>query len=64
MVFIIGYVFGGFSKKRALTTITKVATILLIVLFFAINAISMRARFSDRGHWRNGCDSEKLEQRH
>jgi len=33
MVFIIGYVFGGFSKKATLRTITKIASILVIVLF-------------------------------
>lgn len=64
MVFIIGHVFGGFSKKPALTVITKVAAILLIVLFFATNAVSMRARFSDKGHWAHGCDSARVEQRH
>lgn len=61
MVFIIGYVFGGFSKRPALTVITKVAAILLIVLFFAVNAISMRGRFGDRDHWRHGCDSARIE---
>lgn len=35
MVFIIGYVFGSFSKKKSLTTITRVAAILVIVLFIA-----------------------------
>jgi len=35
MVFILGYVFGGFSKKRSLTRLTRVAAILIIVLFVA-----------------------------
>lgn len=33
MVFIFGYVFGSFSKKKSLVTLTKVATILIVVLF-------------------------------
>lgn len=47
MVFIVGYVFGGFSKRPALVTITKIAVVLSIVLFIATNALSMRA-----GAWR------------
>lgn len=38
MVFIIGYVFGNFSARSVLKTITKVAAILVIVLFLASNA--------------------------
>lgn len=45
MVFIIGYVFGGFSKKPALKTITKIGVILSIVLFIAMNGIMMRSAF-------------------
>ena len=41
MVFIIGYVFGSFSKKRALTTIARIASILIIVLYMAANAFMM-----------------------
>jgi hypothetical protein len=37
MVFIIGYVFGNFSKSVALRTITKIASILAIVLFISAN---------------------------
>jgi energy-coupling factor transporter transmembrane protein EcfT len=52
MVFIIGYVFGGFSKKPALRTITKVATILVIVLFMMANVLFMRMAFSrGNGPW-------------
>jgi Na+-driven multidrug efflux pump len=47
MVFIIGYVFGGFSRSAALTTITKVASILAIVLFIVTNVFVMR------GMWRH-----------
>lgn len=32
MVFIVGYVFGSFAKSKTLTKITKVATILIIVI--------------------------------
>ncbi|HXR83599.1 MAG TPA: hypothetical protein VN722_04785 [Hanamia sp.] len=46
MVFIIGYVFGNFSRNTALTTITKVACILAIVLFISANIFFFR--FSSR----------------
>jgi len=53
MVFIIGYIFGGFSKKKSLTRLTKVAAILLIGLFIATNAFFMRQRFQEHnGHFR------------
>ncbi|HXL54835.1 MAG TPA: hypothetical protein VN958_01175 [Chitinophagaceae bacterium] len=42
MVFIIGYVFGNFSKNATLATITKVASILAIVLFISANVLSFR----------------------
>ena len=42
MVFIIGYVFGNFSAKPALRTITKLASILVIVLFIASNVLFFR----------------------
>lgn len=45
MVFIIGYIFGGFSKKPVLTTLSKVAAILVIVLFIATNIFLRRAAF-------------------
>ncbi|MBB6112404.1 hypothetical protein SAMN05421821_11865 [Mucilaginibacter lappiensis] len=59
MVFIIGYVFGGFSKKSALTSITKVAAILVIILFVATNMLFMINRFEyfrGKGH-RRQCDT-------
>jgi len=49
MVFIIGYVFGNFSKSTALTTITRVASILAIVLFISANIFVFRW-----GNWCNG----------
>lgn len=42
MVFIIGYIFGGFSKKKSLTSLTKIAAILVIVLFIAANIFFVR----------------------
>ena len=42
MVFIIGYVFGNFSKRPALKTITKIASILAIVLFISVNIFAFR----------------------
>ncbi len=42
MVFIIGYVFGSFSKNATLTVITKIAAILVIVLFIGANIFAFR----------------------
>ena len=56
MIFILGYVFGNFSASRTLTTITKVASVLAIVLFIASNIFF--ARFG-RG-WRSGHRTECL----
>jgi low affinity Fe/Cu permease len=66
MVFIIGYVFGGFSKKPALTIITKVAAILVIVLFIATNMLFMINRFEHfkgKGHWQR-CDTVYRQVKH
>lgn len=52
MVFIIGYVFGGFSKRPALATLTKVAVIVSIVMFIATTALSFR--FGGWRHQNNG----------
>jgi hypothetical protein len=49
MVFIIGYVFGNFSKKPTLAAITKVASILAIVLFISANVFLFRF-----GGWHSG----------
>ena len=48
MVFIIGYVFGNFSKSTTLSNIAKVASILLIVLFISANIFLFR--FGGRHH--------------
>jgi hypothetical protein len=42
MVFIIGYVFGNFSKRPTLAAISKVASILAIVLFISANIFFFR----------------------
>ena len=46
MIFVLGYIFGNFSKTKTLTVISKIASVLLIVLF--IFSSSMSARF---GRW-------------
>jgi hypothetical protein len=59
MVFIIGYVFGSFSKKPVLKTITKIAVILTIVLFIAGNIFLFRFGGWHHGNYyygRNGCE--------
>jgi len=48
MVFIIGYVFGGFSRSATLTTITRVASIVAIVVFIATNVFMVRSFFRYR----------------
>ncbi|MBO9151550.1 hypothetical protein ACFOTA_04990 [Chitinophaga sp. GCM10012297] len=56
MVFVIGYIFGGFSKRPALARITKVAAILAIVLFIGTNLLLNRLVFAQHrggpGGWR------------
>ena len=55
LVFILGYVFGNFSRKPVLAKITKVAAILLIVLFIAGNFVFLR--WNPR--WRYGNFNKK-----
>lgn len=55
MVFIIGYVFAGFSKNPGLVVLTKIAAILAVVLFIAINGLLMRFAFSRQGNDKPGC---------
>jgi hypothetical protein len=57
-VFILGYVFGNFSKSRTLTQITRVAAVVLIVSFIGSNMAFFRA-----AGWRYGNfhRSERLE---
>ena len=51
MVFIIGAIFGNFSQRRTVAIFSKIAAILVIVLFFATTALSMRF-----GGWRGYRD--------
>ena len=53
MVFVIGYVFGSFSKNPTLTSITRVAAVLAVVLFISSNILSFRT-----GGWRRGADGK------
>lgn len=46
MVFIIGYVFGNFSKSKTLTRFAKLASILVILLFISANIFMFRV-----GRW-------------
>lgn len=50
MVFIIGYVFGNFSKSRVLTRMTKVASMLLVLFFIGMNIFL--GRFATRNGMR------------
>jgi hypothetical protein len=63
MVFVIGYVFGNFSRKRSLTRITKVAAILAIVLFTATSVAAFRSGTWRHGErWQYGCHYHDHEQ--
>ena len=60
LVFILGYIFGGFSRSVRLTRITKVAAIVLVVTFVWANLAFFRF-----GGWRYGnfnCN-DRLEHR-
>ena len=63
LVFIIGYVFGNFSKNRTLTRITKVASVLLVVMFIGMNIAF--GRFAARNGMRNpaawGCQNQQAD---
>ena len=51
MVFIIGAIFGNFSQRRTLAIFSKIAAILVIVLFFVTTGLGMRF-----GGWRGYRD--------
>ena len=53
MVFIIGYVFGGFSKKPVLTRFARIASILVIVLYISTGIFFFRSG----GGWRHGVNN-------
>jgi hypothetical protein len=62
MVFIIGYIFGGFAKNPALVSLTKVAAILAIVLFVAANVFFMRLVFRHAADGEHGAGKPKWQQ--
>ncbi len=59
MVFIIGYIFGGFSRKPLLATLSKVASILAIVLFISANMLLMRFAFGHGCPWNQRQEHSK-----
>ncbi|MEH6305854.1 hypothetical protein RYH73_09385 [Olivibacter sp. CPCC 100613] len=63
MIFIIGYIFGGFANKPVLATISKVAAILVIFLFIAANifAFQWRSNRHFEKHARH-CDQVEYKQ--
>ena len=58
MVFIIGYIYGSFSRKRTLTTLARISAILVIVLFIGSNLFFLRSgRWQYRHVYHHGyCD--------
>lgn len=59
MVFIIGYIFGNFSQRRTLSVFSKIAAILVIVLYFATTGFAMR--FGGWGRYRGHYYNERCE---
>lgn len=57
MIFIIGYIFGGFSKNPTLKTIARIASILVIILFITSNIFLTRFGGWHHGYYqgRNEC---------
>jgi hypothetical protein len=51
MVFIIGYIYGPFSKRRGLTIAARVAAIAIIFAFIMMNIFALRG--GTRGPWRH-----------
>jgi hypothetical protein len=51
MVFVIGYVFGNFSKRPTLAAIAKVASILAIILFISANIFFFQFNGWHRGNY-------------
>ena len=57
MVFVVGYVFGGFSKKPVLKTLSRIAAIVLIVLFLSMNFFIGRSWHGQAG-WCSDFDRQ------
>ena len=62
MVFIIGAIFGNFSQRRTLAIFSKIAAILVIVLFFATTGFAMR--FGGWGKYSRHYYNERCERMH
>jgi hypothetical protein len=43
MTFVIGYIFGNFSRRKNLVIVSKIASILVIVLFMFSNVMFIRS---------------------
>jgi len=54
MVFIIGYVFGGFSKRPVLTRFARISSILVIVLFISTGIFFFRGGWHNNGYNNHG----------
>ena len=57
MVFVLGYVFGNFSKRPTLAAISKAASVLAIILFISANVFFFRSNGWHRGnfYWKDNC---------
>lgn len=68
IIMIMGYVFGRFSQSKTLTTLTKVAAVLLIVLFAGSNMFFFANRARVRANWNgqhpyNTCQADSAYKR-
>lgn len=53
MVFIIGYIYGPFSKRRSLTIGARIAAIAVIFAFIMMNIFAFRGGPSHGGPWQH-----------
>ena len=65
MIFVIGYIFGGFSKRPVLATLAKIGAILVIILFIASNIFFGRFGYGHYRGWHNRhwCDTVRTDKR-
>lgn len=61
IVLVMGYVFGRFSQNRTLTTLAKIASVLLIVLFIGSNAFFFRGRAYARAYDHRACPARQTD---
>lgn len=66
IIMIMGYVFGRFSQNKTLTTLTKIAAVLLIVLFAGSNMFFFGSRARARANWNGNhpCNSWQTDSVH